>query len=117
MKTIITIITILLSVSTFGQSDHKFDLLERMKIEVNLSMLIPSTKVVDFNKSDTSYIHVYTNDTSTVTIMKNTYGLKTYERSTGGNYIFYFPKKSSARIITNLSGGGIDYKVNKVTYE
>ena len=117
MKTIITILITLFSMSVFGQADYKFDLMEQMKYQVSQNTSVPSTKVVDFDKPDTCYIHVYTNDTSAITIMKNTWGLVKYDGVASGNYKFYFPKSSSARIMTNLEGGRIKYKVDKVIVE
>jgi hypothetical protein len=116
MKTIITILITLFSISSFSQGDIKYDIFEQVKQQMST---LPTyyTKVVDFDKPDTCYIHVYSNDTSAITIMKNTYGLKTYESYTSGKYKFYFPKSSSARIMTNLEGGRIKYTVDKVIVE
>ena len=108
MKNLITIIIVFMSMTSFGQ-DIKFDIYRNMD---NEPMFVPKTKVVDINKLDTAYIHVYTNDTSAIQIMKNTYLMDHYTVGDGNVYKFYFPKKSSARIMTNLEGGNIKYVVN-----
>lgn len=101
-----------MSITAFGQ-DIKFDIFRDMSIKADT---IPYTKLIDFDKPDTCYIHVITNDKGAIEIMKNTYLMDHYEIN-GSTYKFYFPKKSSARIMTNLEGGKITYKVSKVIYE
>ncbi len=113
MKNLITVIILFMSMSVFGQ-DVKFDIFRDMSIKS--TMTVTKTSVVDVNKLDTAYIHVYTNDTSAITIMKNTYLMDRYT-VTDGIYKFYFPKKSSARIMTNLEGGHIKYSVSKYIEE
>ena len=108
MKTLTTIILTILTTLVFGQGDIKFDIIMKT---------IPSdpifTKVVDYDKPDTCYIHVITNDTSAIEVLKSTYLLDRYEVK-GPRYTFYFPKKSSARIMTNLEGAKVRYSVDKV---
>jgi hypothetical protein len=74
---------------------------------------ITNTELIYFDKPDTCYIHVITNDKKAIELMKNTYLMDHYVIN-GSRYKFYFPIKSSGRIITNLEGGGIDYEVFKV---
>ncbi len=113
MKTILTTITLLISILSFSQSDSKFEIFEQLK---TFSMSESYTKVVDFDKPDTCYIQVITNDTNSINVLKNTYQLVGYETTNRGLYTFHFPKSSGARIITNLSGAKVEFKVHKVIF-
>ena len=109
MKKILTILMVSVSGLIFGQVDTKFDILMRSTDMFEN----PYTKVVDYDKPDTCFIHVITNDTVAIRTMKNTYLLDSYNVK-GNRHTFYFPKKSGARIITNLNGAKVKFNVNKV---
>jgi hypothetical protein len=112
MKHFLTIFAVLISLMSFGQADIKFDIMDQIK----MSMDEPYTKMVDFDKPDTCYIHVITNNEKAIEVLKNTYKLVRYESNSCGMYTFYFPKSSGARIITNLHGAKVDFKVHKVIH-
>jgi hypothetical protein len=92
MKKLITVITVLMSITSFGQS------IDSVK-----------TNIVDTGKGG---IYVTTTDTSAIQIMKNTYLMDRYTVDVGNEYKFSFPKVSNARIVTNLIGGNIQYTTN-----
>jgi hypothetical protein len=108
MKIFLTTLILLTSIVSFGQADTKFDIIMKSN-----SINKPFTNVVDYDKPDTCYIHVITNDEITIETMKNTYLLDGYEVK-NGRHTFYFPKKSGARILTNLYGSKVDFTVHKV---
>jgi hypothetical protein len=109
MKNILTTLIIFISLSVFGQADTKFDILMRSTDMFENSY----TKVIDYDKPDTCFIHVITNDTVAIRTMKNTYLLDSYIVK-GNRHTFYFPKKSGARILTNLNGAQVKFHVDKV---
>lgn len=63
-------------------------------------------------ESDTC-LRVVTNDTTSIRVLKNTYRLNSYDVK-DGTYVFVFPIKSSARVVTNLNGSKVLYETNKV---
>ena len=109
MKKILTILMISVSGLIFAQAETKFDLFMRPTDMIEDSY----TNVIGYDKPDTCYIHVITNDFVTIETMKNTYLLDSYSVK-GNKYTFHFPKKSEARIITNLSGAKVNFTVHKV---
>lgn len=110
MKLFLTAVISLISLVSVGQSDIKFDIMIKSLYIVDGTY----TTLVDYDKPDTCYIHVITNDTTAINVLKNTYLLDRYEVK-GSRYTFFFPKKSSARILTNLAGAKVPFKVDKVT--
>lgn len=113
MKNILTVLITFISLSVLGQADVKFSIFEQMRTYLDTTSNY--TTVVVFDKPDTCYINVHTNNIDAITVMGNTYGLIKYENK-NGNYTFHFPMKSSGRIMTNLSSVlGTEYKVHKVT--
>jgi hypothetical protein len=80
---------------------------------------------IDFSKYDTNYTNVVnygdsiivnTKNDKTVHVLMNTYGMVSVDVNKVGVFKFIFTKGREPRIITNLSGGGINYNLHRVTF-